>query len=194
MKHPKFRFEFSLVFPALLALLFACHGSKNDFSYIFKFTGITIEHGENLGALPQTTSMDSIPASAYVIRVNLFSEILAEGKAGPDQDHPVECENSIASLSITSNVDFGTNYPAGTSLNDLFIYFNSSYFNTWTLNDFTVTNAQNSDYAKNPIPQKMDLLLMNPPPLPVNCKFTVAISTYDGTIYTDSTTMIKLYE
>lgn len=188
----KIRFT-SLIIPLITFLLFGCHGSKNDFSVIYKFTGMSVENAENFGDLPNPTSLDSVPAVSYAIRVNLFSEIIAEGSAHADYDHPPENHNWIKSINITSNSDFGIDFPAGTSLNEKFIYFNGSYFHTYTLDQLYVTNSFNDDYSENPVPDKMDLLLISPPPLSSTHIFIVEMFLFDGTVIIDSTSQIKLY-
>ena len=171
----------------------ACHGTGDDFSVKYEFTGMSVENAQNLGELPEPTSLDSIPAVAYVIRVNLFSDILAEGSAAADTDHPPENFNHVDSIEVTSSSNFGIGFPSGSSLNDNFIQFNSSYFHTFSLDQLRITNYWNEDYKSNPVPSKIELMLLTPPALPSTHVFTVKLYLEDGSVHIDSTAQILLY-
>ena len=184
---------YKLIFILLPLLLLACHGSENDFSVKYEFTAISLENAENTGAQPATTTVDSIPAEAYLIKVNLTSETIAEGTAYADSDHPAENLNPFDSIHVTSNASFGASYPAGSILNEKFVLFNGDYFHVTALDQLSITNSWKDNYDDYPIPGHVHLMLIEPPTLPSTHVFTVQFFLEDGTILVDSTSQITLY-
>jgi len=169
----------------------SCHGGPNDFSFKYEFTGVSVFNGHNLNEDPEISSLDSIPLNTYVTEVILAHEIMAEGHGIADWDHPPENLNRIDSLAVTSNADFNINYPAGSLLNDNFMYFSTSYFNLKPLDNFQPSEA-NSNYAK-PISDTLHFVLMEEVAYSTTHIFKIELFLDDGTVLTDSTDQIKLY-
>ncbi|MFI5203793.1 MAG: hypothetical protein ACHQF2_04795, partial [Flavobacteriales bacterium] len=110
-----------------------------------------------------------------------------------DTETEPRCENDIDSIRVTSNMPFSAMYPAGASLNALFLIFNNSYLNTSSLDNPHITNIYSEEFYDKPFPDHVDLLLMVPPDTVLSHTFTVRVKLSDGTVYTDTTTPVVLF-
>jgi len=179
-----------LLFFSSLILFSGCEG---DYDITYKFTGLKLEHAENSSHLPLPSSADSIPASTYVLRMNLFPlELSREGRY-LDRETPPENSNRPDSILVTSTNNFNSTHPAGQSLNDMFLIFNQNYFVTSSLDEIYITNQYAENYFDHPVPEYADLLLTGIADLPRNHSFNVKLFLHDGTVFEDSTTVIRLY-
>jgi len=177
----------------ILTVLFTLLSCEGDYSITYEFTGLSIEHAENTGEAPAVTNVDSIPANAYVLRLNLYPKELSRSGRYLDRETPPTNVNAPDSILVISNMDFDSDHPAGTSLNDFFLIFNHSYFYTSDLEDLLITNQHYDGYYDTPWPEFADLLLTTPPEISGNHKFFVYLRLKDGTEFIDSTNAIKLY-
>lgn len=177
---------------AVLCLgLFSC---ENDASISFRFTDLKLEHAINDSVYPTPTSLDSIPAEGYVLRMNLFPFESYNDGGDLDFEHPPQNTNKPISILVTSNDHFDQNHSAGDTLNDLFLIFNDSYYNTSTLDELEIGGGYNPNYSvQRPYPEHADLLLMKKPNLSEYHSFKVELLMRDSTVFIDSTSIIKLY-
>lgn len=177
-----------------LSSLFCFGCKKEDYSIRYVFTNLTLENLDNTGELPLPTNSISVPANAYGIRLNLYPVIVSKGDMLIDAyEYPPQNINYIDSIRVTSNNDFNPSHPAGASLNDLFIYFNRSYFSTSTLEAMSIQNNYHEDFYEHPIPDYADLLLISLPDTPSTHVFTVEIHMLDKTVYTNITPPVTLF-
>jgi hypothetical protein len=175
-------------------LLSSC--GKEEYSLKYKFTALDIQNLDNTGEMPQPSVSDSIPSVAYGIRLNLHPVEVSKGDMYPDPyDYPPINTNRIDSISITSNAPFDSLHLAGDLLNELFIYFQGTYFNTQKVgSSLYPTNAyMPGDFEDHPLPEYADLLLIQKPDLNDTHIFTVRLFLLDGTILEHSTPETKLY-
>lgn len=153
------------------------------------------ENAENTGAVPVVNTLDSIPASAYVIRLNLFPVEVSRSKGRYfDTETPPRNTNWPLSIVVTANIDFDSEHPAGTSLSDYFVIFNHSYMHTSPLDDPFITNRYTHLFYEEPMPSYADLMLMQVPDFSGDFTFTVSMELNDGTIYSHSTEIIRIYK
>ncbi len=176
----------------LMAVMLSCEG---DISLDYKFTDLTVENAENTGDVPVVNTLDSIPAVAYVIRMNLFPEEVSRSRGRYfDTETPPHNINRPDSINVFSNIDFDSEHPAGTSLNDYFVIFNHSYLNTSPLSDPYITNQYSHLFYENPMPNYADLLLMELPEESRDFEFTVYMKLADGTTFSKTTNLIRIYK
>ena len=102
-------------------------------------------------------------------------------------------ENPLDSILVSSNYDFDGTQVAGVSLNKNFVYYNDSYLNLSPLDEMRVTNSTHDNFLDDPIPKKIDLLLVSPPNLPSYQQFKMKFFFRDGSTKEDSTSKIYLY-
>ena len=175
----------------LFLALIGCHGSKNDFSYKYKFTDVKIENAHTYGEYPAVSNLDSISKEAYAIQVVLSHEIIAEGHGYADSDHPPENLNPFDSLVISSNNDLSSTYTSGDNYNDNFMYFNGDFFRLKSIDKGRLTESENS-YRK-AITDTIHLLLYEPNVFSNPHSFKVDFHFHDGSVLSDSTEQIKLF-
>jgi hypothetical protein len=182
----------SLILLSLSIFFFNCEG---DISIDYEFTDLTVEHAENTGDVPVINALDSIPAAAYVLRLNLFPVEVSRGRGRYlDTETPPRNVNWPDSIHVTADIDFDAEHPAGTSLNDYFIIFNHNYMHTSTLDELHITNQYSHLFYDDPLPKYADLLLMELPTETGNFAFTVYFELKDGTNYLKTTESIRIYK
>lgn len=177
-----------LIFAFLL--LVSCEG---DIYLKYHFSGLEIENADNSGEWPVVSSADSIRKEAYVLRLNLFPVEESRNGRYLDPETPPINSNPIDSISIFSGTKFNDTLPAGSRLNSVFRIFNRSYWHVYPIDDFKIANVYNSDFMDEPVPEYVDILLIIPPDSIRNYEFYVFMKLRDGTIFLDSTEIIKLY-
>lgn len=157
-------------------------GCEGDYLITYRFTGLDAIHAENTGRLPAPTTLDTIPANAYVLRLLLFPEELSRKGRYLDRETPPDNVNPIRQYNLTSNADFDAAHPKGTSLLDLFQGFDGSFF----------ADGNSPYFYDSPEPAFWDFLLLTPPTLSRSHVFTASITLADGTQFIDSTTTVYL--
>lgn len=182
-----------IIFVLLLVLAFSCE--NDDYSIKYQFTGLSADHLSNVGSIPELCGCDSIPDNAYGIRLYLYPEIVSVGEANPDaHDYPPINVNRIDSIAITSDKDFDLNHPAGSSLTELFYYFNNGYFYTQPAEPTPyINNYYDIDFKNNPVPSHADFLLSVPAGSTEPHSFYIEIFLLDGLHFTTSLSPVKLY-
>lgn len=176
----------------LITVMLSCEG---DISLDYKFTDLTVENAENTGEMPVVNTLDSIPAAAYVIRMNLFPEEVSRSRGRYfDTETPPRNTNRPDSINVFANIDFNLEHPAGASLNEYFVIFNHSYLNTSTLDDPYITNQYSHLFYEEPMPNYADLLLMELPDESGDFEFTVYMKLADGTAFSKTTNLIRIYK
>lgn len=179
-----------LLISLLFLFLISCEG---DYDITYKFTDLSLEHAENSGKKPIYSNADSISASYYVLRLNLFPVELSRKGRYLDRETPPGNVNPIDSILVTSNNDFNATHPEGSSLSKMFRILNSNYFHTSSLNKPYISNQYSEDFYTNPLPNYADLLLIGQADLPKNHIFKVKLFFHDGSTLTDSSSVIRLY-
>ncbi|NOQ72769.1 MAG: DUF5034 domain-containing protein [Crocinitomix sp.] len=175
----------------LITLIFSCEG---DISLDYEFSDLTLENAENMGEQPVVNSLDSIPAAAYVIRMNLFPVEVSRSRGRYfDTETPPNNVNRPTSIKVSANIDFDLAHPAGSSLNNYFVIFNHSYMHTSPLDDPYITNRYAHLFYEEPMPKYADLLLMQLPEHSDDFIFTVEMELMDGASYSKTTEIIRIY-
>ena len=180
-----------LKYYCLLFFFISCSKNRRPISYVF--SNVEIKNGINTGEMPVVSNDTVIIANAYFIRVDLFPVIVDEGTGASVLDETPYNENPLDSILVSSNYDFDGTQVAGVSLNKNFVYYNDSYLNLSPLDEMRVTNSTHDNFLDDPIPKKIDLLLVSPPNLPSYQQFKMKFFFRDGSTKEDSTSKIYLY-
>lgn len=178
----------------ILSLWVFAAGCRTAYNYIYIIAGVTLHNEDNSGIVPVDASTNDIPAKAYAIRLEFANELTNPDKYHNDESYH-NLLNPVTTFSITSLSDFDNTHPAGSVLNDYFLYGAATYevnntdsiqnklgdigggkFNfaenkgkTWTTNDY--------------------LLLMQPPAFLGNRSFVIHMDLKDNTSITDTITV-----
>lgn len=190
MKH------FLSLFSFVIVILFSsCEGDE----YVtYRFTAFDLENANSSAGLPFVSNVDSTPKEVYALRLFLHPvQVSRKGRYFDQYESSVIPENPIMKIKITSSDSFDISHPAGTNLNNYFVYLpgNYMYVSDPIASDGTIhpTAKYNDDYADHNFPEYADLLLIHPPDNFVPRKMFVELIMGGGAVWIDSTALIKLY-
>ena len=181
--HPIWMFILSI------SLLTSCEG---DISITYHFTDLGVMHCTSKGGTPQIMQDDTIPAEVYALQLNLFPEVISRSKGRYiDYDEaPPRAMNPMIKLEITSESNFDDTHPAGSMLNEYFLYYPGSFAHTEELHGtepFNITQVYLPEFPRMYLPEYAQLLLMTPPTNPGPHIFHVKV-TWSTTNTSEATT------
>lgn len=176
--------------------------SKYD-NYLYEVIDVKLGNADNSGEEAVLSTLDSLQKKSYSIQLEYTMKL-----TGEDGDHIVEGESGyaneykVSTFNIYSLDSFDINHPAGTSLNDYFLFsrggVNDEYKSSNTISSIVGTgNIGGGNYnGGGPNVDSWNseqyLILMQPPINNGNYTFIVEITQSNNTILSDTTT-IKLY-
>lgn len=188
--------QFKLIY--LLCVIVLLGSCENDQTLKYKWTNLDLAHLDNSGYSPVITTADSLPKSVYGLRLFLYPvETSRTGRRFDVYESTVTNDNPVEAITISSNSVINTptqTFAAGDPINTLFYVFNNSYKTAIPLNlsSLNGTAYYNENYADEPFPKYVDLLLMNPPTNVASHRFIVNIRLTQGQIFSDTASIIKL--
>jgi len=100
-------------------VLFVAGCSKHTPYYYF-ITGLQLYNANNAGEVPVDASSD-VPAKSYAIRLE-FNHQLADSLKGQDDESGFSVLYPVRLFTVTSLTDFDPSHPAGSPLNNYFLY------------------------------------------------------------------------
>jgi hypothetical protein len=107
--------------PRLLFLAFLLPACAKHVPYQFIITDLALYNEDNSGRSAVDDSTGNIPAKAYAIRLEYTNQI-----TGPtdkqDDESPFAAVNPVQSFAVYSLTDFDPTHPAGSLLNNYFLY------------------------------------------------------------------------
>lgn len=187
---------FLFIFSFVAVIFFSsCEGDE----YVtYRFTSLDLKNADSSPGMPMVINSDSIRNEVYVLRLNLHPvEVSRKGRYFDTYESSVRAINPIVKIKITSSDSFDIMHPAGSNMNNYFVYLAGNYMHVSEPIEYDGTIAPtakyNEDYAENNFPEYADLLLIHPPDNLVYRKFYVELTIKDEGIWKDSTTLIKLY-
>lgn len=105
----------------MLALFLCLSGCSSYKNFTYRIYGIDIFSQNNSGATPVDDSSGSIPASAYVLRMEYHAQVFAElGMRAEPGESEFRADKGPTSMNIFSTTRFDSAHDAMTSLNDCF--------------------------------------------------------------------------
>ncbi len=187
--------KYFLILFSFVVLFSSCEGDE----YVtYRFMNLTLAHADSSPGLPVEATVDSMRKDIYVLRLYLYPvETSRKGRYFDSYESQVVPENPIEKIVITSSDSFDISHPAGANLNNYFVYFPGNYMFVGEPIAFegkiTPTAKHRDDYEGKNFPEYADLLLIHPPDNFVARKFYVNLTMKGEGVWTDSTSLIKLY-
>ena len=186
-----------LIFINLLIgiLFFGCTKYKQ---VNYHFSALSLSLLNNSGAEPNISNIDSLPAKAFGIRLNLhpITDSETSGSLNSEHNGNIINTNTISVIYISSSDSFDVDLPPGVCLNNKFIYYKGAYDSFDTIgcqSGIKPTNYYKNDYEQNYIPQYADILLIHPSSKYKVQHFKIKLTFKDNSQFIDSTSLIKLY-
>jgi hypothetical protein len=107
----------------LLLLSFALFvaGCSKHTPYYYTITGLQLYNSDNAGEAPVDAKTNDVPAKSYAIRLE-FNHQLADSLKGQDDESGFSVLNPVHLFTVTSLTDFDPTHPAGSELNNYFLY------------------------------------------------------------------------
>lgn len=184
----------SFLFSVLSAFLLSLSSCEGDQTVHYAFTDLDLAHLNTSAGMPFLSS-DSVPKTLYGIRLSLHpQEISRKGRYFDPNESSVVNDNPITLFKVWSDSTFMGQTP-GTILNDHFMHFPGSYLHAERIEiggSIEPTARYSPDYENNNFPLYTDVLLISDPN-PGAYKFFIELTLENGSIFTDSTLMVKLY-
>ena len=181
-----------LVFFSLWLLITGCRPHK---PYKYVIVGVELFNEDNSGTAPVDVTSNGIPAKAYAMRLEFTSELLNTGDYHNDESY-YSLQNPVKSFNVTSLSDFDNSHPAGTSLNNYFLYGQNTYkISVQDSIPYHVVRQSigsgGSQWAQRSNTWKTSdhLLLMQPPVYYGNRSFVIDMIMKDYTRFTDTITV-----
>jgi len=168
-------------------------GCRPTYPYEYIIAGLTLYNEDNSGIVPVDATTSDIPAKAYAIRLEFANEFINPGKNHNDESY-YNLMNSVKSFKVTSLSDFDNTHPAGSVLNDYFLYGAATY----EVNSSDSIQNKIRDIGRGEFGSREDrskgwttndyLLLMQPPAFLGNRSFVIHMELKDNTSITDTIT------
>jgi len=175
----------------ILSLWLLTAGCRTQYPYNYIISGLTLYNEDNSGLVPVDAATNDIPAKAYAIRLEFSNELTNPEKYHNDESY-TNLLNSVKTFTVTSLSDFDNTHPAGSVLNDYFLYGASTYeVNATDSIQNKVKDIASGSYgyaAKHPKTWIINdyLLLMQPPAYLGNRSFVIHMDLRDSTSITDT--------
>jgi len=177
----------------LAILIFVLSSCEGDYHITYKWVSVSICNADNYGAEPVCNVADSILYKSYVVQISFEAIELSKTGRYLDRETPPYNVNRVVGVNVTSNVDFNPSFPKDSSLNSLFLGYMGYLYKVEPIDSLNWSVTDSKDFKNNPLEPKLDFLLIGKPQS-FTGKFYVEFTLNDGTILTDSTDVIKLYE
>ena len=185
-----------LSIPCLLSLILFYSGCIKVVYFKYDITDIKLYNVDNSDSLPVNATTGIVDAKAYAIGLQYTSKIPGSPSSDAD-DNYFSPRNKVELVNIYSLSDFDSRHPAGTSLNDYFVYGKSDYEGTILAgisdsvaavvkNGGFFSTAASSQSVRASWTSEAYLLLMQPPAIPGARTFVVDIVFADNTQFNDS--------
>ena len=110
-----------LLFLALLAPALLLPACAKHVPYQFVITDLKLYNENNSGRSAVDDTTGNIPAKAYAIRLEYTNQITGSTNK-QDDESPFVAVNPVRSFVVYSLTDFDPSHPAGSLLNDYFLY------------------------------------------------------------------------
>ena len=107
--------------PKLLFLAFLLPACSKHLPYQFIISGLQLHNENNSGRNAVDDSSGNIPARAYAIRLEYTNQITGSTNK-QDDESPFVAVNPVQSFTVSSLTDFDPTHPAGSLLNNYFLY------------------------------------------------------------------------
>jgi hypothetical protein len=178
----------------IISLWMFAAGCRTHYPYNYIIAGLTLHNEDNSGLVPVDANTNDIPAKAYAIRLEFANELTNPEKYHNDESY-YTLLNPAKTFTITSLSDFDNTHPAGSVLNDYFLYGASTYEvnNTDSIQNKIGKIGRGKFNFSQELPNSWTtndyLLLMQPPAVPGNRSFVLHMELKDSTSITDTITV-----
>jgi len=170
-------------------------GCRKHYPFNYIITGLKLYNANNSGRAPVDASTNDISAKVYGIRLEFTKEL-----TNPEQYHNDESYyypmNPVTSFTVTSLSDFDNAHPAGSALNNYFLYGNNTYIVSekdsisYHINDKSIGSTYQWSYGLPDTWQSNDYLFLKQPPAYFgNRSFVIHLKFQDNTSITDTITV-----
>jgi hypothetical protein len=174
--------------------LFVAGCSKHT-PYYYTITDLQLYNSDNAGEAPADAATNDIRAKSYAIRLE-FTHQLADSLKGQDDESGFQVLYPVRLFTVTSLTDFDPSHPAGSVLNNYFLY---RYYPVISARDSIAAHIANGTigaggvFGISKVPETWTnnhyLLLMQPPAYFGNRSFVIYTETNNNTILRDTITV-----
>lgn len=183
-----------ILFFFFFGFLFA--GCSKHAPYYYTISGLQLYNEDNSGPTPVDAISNDIPAKAYAIRLE-FTNQLKDTTKNQDSESQYKLLYPAQTFTVTSLTDFDSLHPAGSNLNNYFLY--GAYFRQVSIADsipaqiargwIGIGGSGWTRPVREPWTSSDHLVLMHPPAFFGNRSFVIHIVFADNTHFTDTITV-----
>lgn len=177
-----------------IVVICACFSACKKSSHYFYTTGIRLVNGDNSWEKPDTANIQQVSGKSYLIRIRSSEHVIDPIKNKEYTESVWYFQKyNLKALTVRSLSVFDSTHAAGA---DISTYFLTDYGAQYTIDEFISSKRMNKKYNltgyREDFSTYLDLMLMKAPSVKGRHDFEVQLTFDNGSIFTDTTSVIIL--